>query len=144
TVVRHVARYGAKPVTDALLALMRADVTAPLRQFQLFRAYEQGTQERGAALGDDARRWASVLTHRLLGWANPNELLAGVSLAGTLRLPDAQPRLVDLAASPRAPEPQRVAAFNSLVAIDAAYHVALLGRVLADASEPAGLRVQAS
>jgi putative heme-binding domain-containing protein len=144
TVVRHVARYGAKPVTDALLALMRQDVTAPVRQFQLFRAYEQGMQERGAALGDDARLWATVLTHRLLGSANPNEVTAGISLAGTLRLPDAQVRLVDIAASAKAPEAQRVATFNSLVSIDPANHAALLGHVLADAAEPTGLRVQAS
>jgi putative heme-binding domain-containing protein len=142
--VRHVARYGARPVTDALLALMRQDVTAPLRQFQLFRAFEQGTQERGAALTDGARVWATVLTHRLLGSTNQNEVTAGISLAGSLRLPDAQPRLVDIADAAKAPEAQRVAAFNSLVSIDPTNHAALLGHVLADAAEPAGLRVQAS
>ncbi len=144
TVVRHVARYGAKPTTDALLGLLRQDVTAPERQFALFRAFEQGMQERGDALSNEARLWATVLAHRLLASASPNEVTAGITLAGSLHLADSQLRLVEIAGSAKAPEGQRVAAFNSLVSIDPVHHVALLGHVLADAAEPAGLRVQAS
>jgi putative heme-binding domain-containing protein len=144
TVIRHVARYGTRPITDALLGLLRQDVTAPERQFHLFRAYEQGMQERGAPLSDEARLWATVLTHRLLSSASANEVTAGITLAGTLRLPDTQPKLVALAGSAKSPEAQRVAALNSLVAIDPTNHAALLGRLVADAAEPMELRVQAS
>jgi putative heme-binding domain-containing protein len=143
-VVRHIARYGTKPTTDALLALLRQDVTAPERQFTLFRAFEQGTQERGGTLSAEARSWGSVLAHRLLGAPGQKEVTAGIILAGSLRLSDAQPRLIEIASSPKAPEAQRLAAFNGLVSIDPAHHVTLLGHVLADANEPAGLRVQAS
>jgi len=143
-VVRHIARYGARPTTDALLGLLRQDVTAPERQFVLFRAFEQGTQERGGMLSDEARRWASVLAHRLLASPVASEVTAGITLAGALRLADTQPRLISLADSPKTPENQRVAALNSLVAIDPTNHAALLGRLLADAGEPMPLRQQAS
>ncbi|HEX5270920.1 MAG TPA: HEAT repeat domain-containing protein, partial [Gemmataceae bacterium] len=143
-VVRHVARYGSRPVTDALLALLRQDVAAPQRQFQVFRAFEQGTQERGETLSPDARQWATVLAHRLLDSKSTNEVTSGISLAGALRLADAQPRLVEVAGSAKAPEAQRVAAFNSLLSIDPAHHVALVGHVVADGAEPNGLRSQAA
>ncbi len=143
-VVRHVARYGSKPTTDALLAVLRQDVAEPERQFVLFRAFEQGIQERGGTLSNEARLWATVLTHRLLGSRRPSEVTAGISLAGSLRLPDAQPRLITLADSAGVPEAQRLAALNSLVAIDPTLHAGLLGRILADAAEPFGLRQQVS
>jgi putative heme-binding domain-containing protein len=144
TTVRHVARYGTKPTSDALLALLRQDGTAPERQFALFRAFEQGTQERGDTLSPDARLWAVALAQRLLASTKSNEVTAGITLAGSLRLTDTQVRLAEIAGSAKAAEAQRVAAFNSLVSIDPVHHVALLGRVLADAAEPVGLRVQAS
>jgi putative heme-binding domain-containing protein len=142
TTVRHVARYGLKPTLDGLLALLRQEAS-PQRQFALFRAFEQGTQERGGVLSNEARVWASGLAHRLLASANANEVTAGINLAGSLHMGDAQPRLVSIAGS-KAADNQRLAAFNSLVSIDATRHVALLGRVLADAAEPAGLRQQTS
>jgi len=144
TVVRHVARYGTKATTAGLLALLRQDVTAPEQQFRLFRALEQGTQERGGALSDEARLWATSLAQRLLASLNPNEVTAGISLAGSLRLADAQAQLIALAGSLKSPENQRVAALNSLVAIDPVKHLGLLGQILADAGEPIGLRQQAS
>src|SRR5439155_19939263 len=44
-VVRHVARHGTKATTDALLVLLRQGDATPVRQFALFQALEQGTQE---------------------------------------------------------------------------------------------------
>jgi putative heme-binding domain-containing protein len=143
-VVRHVARYGAPPVTDSLLALMRQGGAASERQFQLFRAYEQGMQERGEALSNNARQWATILAHHLLGSTSANEVTSGISLAGSLRLADAQSKLIEIAGSAKAPDAQRLAAFNSLVSIDPSHNVTLVGRVLADGAEPNGLRSQAA
>jgi putative heme-binding domain-containing protein len=142
TVVRHVARYGSKTTTDALLALLRQE-TGIDRQFALFRAFEQGTQERGGQLSPEGQLWATDLAHRLLASTKPNEVTAGITLAGTLRLADVQLKLLFIGGSIKAPENQRVAALNSLIAIDPA-NVAVLGHILADAAQPAGLRVQIS
>ena len=49
-----------------------------------------------------------------------------------------------IAGSVKTPDNQRLAALNSLVAIDPAKHVPLLGHILADATQPAGLRTQVS
>jgi putative heme-binding domain-containing protein len=142
--VRHVARYGTKITTDSLLGVLRQARERPEWQFALFQAFEQGTQERGGSLSAEARECATDLAHRLLASTRPREVTAGITLAGSLRLTSAQEKLIALAESPKAPEPQRVAALNSLVAIDAAKHVAVLGRILADAAQPIGLRQQAS
>jgi putative heme-binding domain-containing protein len=142
--VRHVARHGTKATTDALLGALRQGGVTPERQFTLFQAFEQGTQERGGTLSTEARQWATDLAQRLLASANGNEVTAGITLAGSLRLASAQDRLVALADSVKGPEPQRLAALNSLVVIDPVKHVALLGRILADPAQPIGLRQQAS
>jgi putative heme-binding domain-containing protein len=139
TLVRHVARYGSKETTGSLLVLLR-QAAGPERQYALFRAFEQGTQERGGTLTDEARLWATDLAGRLLASSKAGEVTSGITLAGALRLTDTQARLADIAGSAKAPENQRVAALNSLVAIDPAKHVALLGHVLTDAAEPIGLR----
>jgi putative heme-binding domain-containing protein len=141
--VRHVARYGTPKSGEALLALLQKDPAGPPRQFALFRAFEQGTQERGGALSPAARHWATDLAGRLLASEVPNEVTAGVTLAGSLRLSDTQRQLVAIAGSAKAAESQRVAALNSLIAIDPLKHVALLGHIIGDAAEPMGLRVQA-
>jgi putative heme-binding domain-containing protein len=142
--VRHVARHGTKATTDALLALLRQGGAAPGRQFALFQAFEQGTQERGATLSADARQWATDLANRLLASTSAGEVTSGITLAGAIRLTSAQEKLTALAESAKAPEPQRVAALNSLVAIDPVGNVSLVGHILADAAQPIGLRQQAS
>jgi putative heme-binding domain-containing protein len=142
--VRHIARHGTKATTDALLPLLYQGSVAPERQFALFQAFEQGTQERGGTLSAEAQQWAVDLTRWLLLSTKTSEVTAGVTLAGSLRLASAQDKLIALAESAKAPEQQRVAALNSLVLIDPARHVPLLGRVLADAAQPIGLRQQAA
>jgi putative heme-binding domain-containing protein len=71
-------------------------------------------------------------------------VLSGISLAGSLRLEAAQERLASLAGSEKVPENQRIAALASLTSIDARKYTPLLGRTLADAAAPLGLREEAS
>jgi putative heme-binding domain-containing protein len=113
-------------------------------QSALFRAIEQGTQERKGKLTEGARAWAAELTGNLLASNKPNDVLAGITLAGSQQLSESQDKLTGIAANSKAPENQRVAAFNSLTAIDPKKHTALLGHILADANEPFPVREQAA
>jgi putative heme-binding domain-containing protein len=113
-------------------------------QSNLFHAIEQGTQERKGKLSDDARGWASDLAHKLLSSSKPNEVLAGITLAGSQQLGGVQDKLASIAENAKSPENQRVAAFNNLASIDAKKHTALLGRILGDANEPFPVREQSA
>jgi putative heme-binding domain-containing protein len=142
-ITRHVARFGSDEVRNKVLALVRANRSPDLqRAHALFRAFEQGNQERGLPLSDEARSWAVELTGKLLASSKSSDVLAGVGLAGSLRLESAQEKLIEMAASTRTSEKQRVAALTSLVAIEPRKHCPLLGRILADARESLPLREQ--
>ncbi len=142
---RHIARYGQPMAMQQLLTFVRSSRPEDLgRQAALFRAIDQGTQERGAKLSDATRAWAVALCGQLLGSMRANEVQAGVEMAGSLRLETQQQRVAEIAAARTAPEAQRVAAVNALAALDARRHVLLFGQVLADADSPIGLREQAA
>jgi putative heme-binding domain-containing protein len=137
----HVARFGDKDATEALLSFARGDHPGDLgRQAGLVKAVAQGTAERGGKLPDGALDWAGTVTRRLVDSDRPELVASGIELAGSLRLKSLLDRLSALAGSRMAPEPQRAAAVNALVSIDQQAPITLFGRVLADASEPAGLR----
>jgi putative heme-binding domain-containing protein len=81
---------------------------------------------------------------KLLASADAGRVQAGIDLAGALKFTQMQDALVKLLLSPRSPAKQRVAVLNALAAIDAARHIPLLGRVLADASQPVEVREHAA
>jgi putative heme-binding domain-containing protein len=143
--VHHVARHGNAEVVDNLVAFAMKDKPGDLEnQSALFRAIEQGTQERKGKLTEGARAWAADLAGKLLASKNPNDVLAGITLAGSQQLSETQDKLAGIAANAKAPENQRVAAFNSLTAIDPKKHTVFLGHILADANEPFLIREQAA
>ncbi len=139
--VHHAARFAPDEKQAELLTFVRKDRPTDLRhQAALVKALHQGSQERGAKLNDDARRWAEELAGKLLA-AKENDLLAvGVELAGAQKMESARSALVQLLDRKDVPEPTRRAAGSALVAINSKAHVTALGRVLEDSSEPAGLR----
>jgi putative heme-binding domain-containing protein len=140
----HVARHGTPEVNQALLAFARGHRPEDLGgQVALARAIQRGTQERGAPLDDAVRSWAVDLTRKLLASGQGPEVLSGIELVGTLKLEGQQGVLTELAVA-RKPEAQRVAALNALAALGARRHAPVLGRVLADASAPVGLREHAA
>jgi putative heme-binding domain-containing protein len=143
-IARHIARQGNAEASDKLVAFLvkRTDTLDLETQSLVFTALEQGTQARGGSLPESARQWATPLTGRLLASTKPNDLLNGIKMAGTLKLADTQPRLVELAGYPTNPEPNRLAACNSLVAIDAQKHTVLLGAIIGESKEPMNLRRQ--
>jgi putative heme-binding domain-containing protein len=139
--VHHVARYGSEQAVAALLDFCRKQPAPHLRQQAgLFKAIQQGTEERGASVPEAARQWADQLAGQLLRSRAPEEIQAGAELAKSLKLAAAQDRLVAVAQEKKAPEAPRQSAFDALAAINAARHTALIGRALEDAGEPVPLR----
>jgi putative heme-binding domain-containing protein len=145
TLTHHIVRYGDAEVSRRLIAFARELEPQNKRlQAALFQAVEQGTQERGGKLSDDARVWGSALATDLLESRDVNELLPGLRLAGSLRLKDTQNRIADIAGKSDAAENVRVEAIKNLVLLDDRKHTDLIGRILADAGAPVGLREQAA
>jgi putative heme-binding domain-containing protein len=145
TLVHHIARHGSAESTKGLLSFARSRQPDDLQtQAALFQAFEQGMQERGTALSPDAIAWGTGVATKLLAATNGNEVATGIKLAGALRLKEAQDHLVKLAAKPGAPEELRIAALQSLAAIDEQRHTALSGRIVADAAAPLKLREEAT
>ncbi|HEY1858906.1 MAG TPA: HEAT repeat domain-containing protein [Gemmataceae bacterium] len=143
--IHHVARNGGAENVAKLVAFAMKDNPGDLEyQSALFHAIEQATQERKGKLSDDAHAWAADLTGKLLASAKPNEVLAGITLAGSQQLASSSDKLAAIAANAKVPENQRVAAFNSLATIDAKKHTAALGGILADANEPLQIREQSA
>jgi putative heme-binding domain-containing protein len=158
----HIARYGDGDVTRRLIEFVRAHEPADKGlQAALFQSVEQGVQERGAGLSEEARAWGRALANDLLNSPMAGETLTGVRMAGSLRMKETQDKLAAIAGRPspsikgtRPPDNitsvqsdafdnVRAEAIKSLVLLDSRKHTELLGRILANASEPLGLREQA-
>jgi putative heme-binding domain-containing protein len=137
--VRHVARYGSDDAVRSLLACCQSRRSQGLVfQAALFKAIQQGTEERGSYLGKDARQWGTQLARKLLDTPQDDCILAGAELAGLLKSASLEAPL--LAHIDRGSEASRRVLLNSLVAINAHKHVVLLGRILRNPSEFFGLR----
>ncbi len=143
--VHHAARYGAGETRTNLVAFARSSRPDDLlHQASLAKALEQGTQERGGPLSEDARAWTGELTGKLLGSGKDAEVRAGIELAGSLKMQAQAAALAALAADRAAGEERRTAALVALAGINAKAATALLGRVLTDAAEPFALRERAA
>jgi len=143
---RQVARHGG-PGSDAeLLASLRDRKPSPglSDQAAALRAVQEGLQERGKALGDEAKAAAVGLTAALLDSPQAADVVAGAALAGAFRLPGVTGRLEALATSGQAAEAARAEALAALSAIDPAASSAACRRVLAEGSDPVNLRERAS
>ncbi len=141
----HVARHGDAKVVAALVDFARAHHPDRLgHQAALVRSIERGTAERGGKPSEDVRAWAAELAGKLFASKDGGQVQAGIDLVGALRLAEAQDHVARLLLSERSTEGQRVAALNALAALDAKEHVALMGRVLADAGQPMPVRDRAA
>ncbi len=139
--VHHIARYGNTDTAPLLLQLAR-DHNPRNRKHQLalFTAIQQGTQERGAKLSQAARRWGEELVDELLASRQTDLVVAGIDLAGNLPMPQRAATLLPMVSGRELPEAQRRAAVNALSALQAPQLIALLGRLLQDASETIAFR----
>ena len=143
--VHHIARHGDVATTAALLPVVRKELASNLlQQATLFRAMERGTQERGKPLDKDVKEWAGELTDNLLISTKPPELQAGIEIAGLLKEDRHLDRLTELATTSKTPEQPRNAALTALAGIDARKYAGTIGKALADAEAPIGVRENAA
>ena len=110
------------------------------RAHSLTKVVFQGTQERGAALGEKSLARAESLAGQLLVSKKDGSVQAGIDLAGTLRLKSQQVLLQKILDNGDAPLAQRSAALKALTNIDARSHIERAGRLLTSATEPYPLR----
>jgi putative heme-binding domain-containing protein len=143
--VHHIARYGVGNSASAVLGFARGNRPKDLRhQAALFKAMLQGTQERGASLSSAARGWGEILTRRLLAAPEGKDYLAGIELAGALRIKGLNAILLDQAADRSGPPDRRTAALNALVAIDPKGQTGFLAQILGSSAEPIPIREHAA
>ena len=141
---RHVARFGGPESESGLVAFARTSGLPALDQVGLLKAIQQGTQERGAALGADARGLAVDASKTLLGSKDEGEVEAGIELAGSMKLEAAREILAGMVEVRDAPAPRRASAMGAWAAIDPSGSVATLGRLVREAAEPIEVREQAA
>ena len=125
------------------MAFARLSKLSAIEQVALLKAIQQGTQERGAAIGPDTRGLAAEVAKTLLASTNGNEVQAGIELAGSMKLEETRDTLASVVDTRSAPVARRNAALASMAAIDPAGSIATLGRLIKDAAEPVEVREQA-
>ncbi len=141
---RHVARHGGPGAEAGLVAFARRAEFEPPAKVALLKAIQQGAQERGAALGPDARSLAADVARTLLASAKGNEVQAGIDLAGSMKLGATRAALAGVVADRAGPTPRRASALAALATVDPAGAVATLGPLVRDAAEPIEVREQAA
>ena len=143
--IKQTARYGNQETDAALAAFTRGDRPNDLgHQAALFKAIQQGKQERGAQLDDAARALAVELVGKLLRSGSEGEIQAGMELAGGLMLGEARDALVAIVEDPRAPEARRATAMGVLAGIDPGRAIGPLAAVLANSAVAVAVREPAA
>ncbi len=141
--IRHFTRYGRKDdvkhFTEQLVRWKAGGGELPV-EMKLFKAVQQGWQERGEPLPEHDRKWAHGLSGRLMAAKEADLIQGGAELAGSLKLDSQQHAVAKLLGRKDLPEGPRRAAVTALAAINPKANVSALGRVLADSSEPPGLQ----
>jgi putative heme-binding domain-containing protein len=138
--VHHVARYGAAESKNQVVALLSSGQRSPAQQLELLRAIQQGSQERGSALSDSARRLAARLAGQLLDSTQPGEVGLGVDVVRDFKFRDMQANLKKVVDRSDLAEGARMHALGALSVIDPRANLATIARVLSDASVPIAMR----
>jgi putative heme-binding domain-containing protein len=142
--VHHIARHGKDGSTASLLEYVRGLRLSLLEQRGLLKAIQQGMQERGAPLMPEAQKWGASLAGTLLRSRSRNEFLAGIELAGSLRLKETNAVLLKTAVNQEEAADRRAAALSALVAIDPGASIGFIGGILGSSSESRVMREQAA
>jgi putative heme-binding domain-containing protein len=146
SLVEHVARYAARPAAlDELIELIRVDdSTDRLEQVDYWKAMQRGSLARGERDHPAVRAWGEMLVQTLLAGKRDKEIIAGLELAGMLKLASIRPTLREIVQNAQASEGQRLAGLAALAVDDSGETCAFLGEVLADGSAPTALRERAA
>jgi putative heme-binding domain-containing protein len=139
--VHHIARFGHEGTVKALLRFARANQPKDLaHQAGLFKAIQQGTQERGARLEPKVRGWGEAMTPRLLASKQRNEFVAGIELAGILQIKGLKDILLATVTAGKESTERRTAALDALANIDPRAAVPFVVKVLGDSGQPPSVR----
>ena len=142
--VHHAARHGGAEVEADLARFVRSRDGNAKAQVALLKAIQQGAQERGAAPSAEVVEAAKVATQTALDSAKPEDVRAGIDLAGAFKLEDSRDRLTTLADDRSGDEGLRIAALAALAGLDPARVVTALVQTLRDPSEAMAIRSQAA
>lgn len=142
---QHVARRGDIETDKQLIEWARRhDERSLVSQAAQLRAIQQGWQQRGIGLSDEAANWASQVVTSMLEAEDHGVRAAGAELAGVLRLGTVFGQLEACALEPQTPELVRRKALASLLGIDPGRAVGALVRVADDGSVSIGVREHAA
>jgi putative heme-binding domain-containing protein len=136
-------RYGApalvREVVDVIATKFPGDLA---KQGLLLKIVQQASQERGLVAGVKEKAYAAALVNQLLASPKMERVQNGIELAGSFKLAEAQPQLLALARSPKAPAPLRKSAVVTAIALDSAKAIQALSEVLLGSKEPVEVREQ--
>jgi putative heme-binding domain-containing protein len=140
--IHHLARYLPAETRDSLLAeVVRSQGQAGLDQeLSAFQALIQGTEERGHPFPAWVKSLGNDLAGKLIALDDDGKASEGMRIVRTLKLGEWRQRLEETVLSKSRSEERRKAACETLVALDPAGQVVLLGRLLGDPEEPFSLR----
>src|SRR5262249_20795685 len=144
--IRHLARHTSLEKRDSLLEeVVRAQSRAGLdRELSVFHALIQGTQERGGPIPDWMKSLGNDLAGKLMALDDDSRAVEGMRIVRTLKLGEWRRQLEESVLSRSRSDDRRKAACETLVALDPAGQVGLLGRILGDPEEPFPLREHAA
>ena len=141
--IHHVARHGGGGSAARLVAIARADHRSPADRLALFRAIQQGMQERGESLDAEVRKDAADLCRELLAAGHADQIGAGIEAAREFQLAELIPDLRRVATSGPA-DSRRGQAMQAIAAIDPASGLTLLRELLKASATPIEVRESAA
>jgi putative heme-binding domain-containing protein len=136
----HIARFGAPALLAEIAALAGSPGRRPAEQLELLKNMQQGALERGAELGESARRLASGLASRLLASPEPRAVVLGIDSVRDFGFRELQSGLKAVIARSELAEEPRIHAMGALTAIDPAGNLHVIAEVLTDAAKPIVMR----
>jgi putative heme-binding domain-containing protein len=140
----HIARYGAPELMTALVAWAAGKPRSPAAELETLRAIQQGAQERGVALHEEARRQGARLAGQLLRSADPAEVTLGIDAVRDFGFRAMQADLKQVVGRRDLADEPRIRALAALSAIDPRANLATIAAVLADGSLPVEIRAGAA
>ncbi len=136
---RHIARYAVGVDLPMLAEIVAASKDVGTKVLVL-KAIQEGIQARGELMPPALTAVAESTARALLGSATDREYGQGIDLVGALKLGQFRAVLGEIIVDRARPEPRRIKAIESLVAIDAKGAVPVLDRVVLDASAADAIR----
>jgi putative heme-binding domain-containing protein len=142
--LHHVARRGPKGPPEALVTIVQAQGRGPAERLALYRAIQQGCEERGDSLDPRVRGPAGELCRQLLASHSADQVGKGIEAARDFQFAELLPDLQALSRRVDLPEARRAEALSACVALDPAKGMVLLRGLLVDSQAPLGLRETAA